>query len=47
LSRLVNFETIHAHEVLAERSGTVAELRAELDGDVAERHTDLRAWLSR
>jgi GTP cyclohydrolase I/GTP cyclohydrolase-4 len=46
-SRQVNFETIHAHEVLAERSGTVAELRAELDGDVAERHTDLRAWLSR
>src|SRR5204862_6738051 len=30
LSRQVNFETIHAHEVVAERYGTVGELRAEL-----------------
>src|SRR5437660_248692 len=30
-SRQVNFETIHDHEVLAERFGTVGELRAELD----------------
>jgi len=30
LSRQVNFETIHAHEVVAERHGTIAELRAEL-----------------
>src|SRR5213595_1859674 len=47
LSRQVNFETIHAHEVLAERYGTVGELRAELTG--AEhgplRHTELREWL--
>ena len=45
LSRQVNFETIHAHEVVAERYGTVGELRAELKGDVAPRHTDLRDWL--
>ena len=30
LARQVNFETIHNHEVLAERFGTVGELRAEL-----------------
>ena len=47
LSRQVNFETIHAHEVVAERYATVGELRAELSG--AEhgplRHTDLTSWL--
>jgi GTP cyclohydrolase-4 len=47
LSRQVNFETIHAHEVVAERYGTIGELRAELSG--AEhgplRHTELRDWL--
>jgi GTP cyclohydrolase-4 len=45
-SRQVNFETIHAHEVVAERYGTVGELRAELAGEVAARHTELRSWLS-
>ena len=44
-SRQVNFETIHAHEVVAERYGTVGELRAELSGEVAARHTELRDWL--
>ena len=29
-ARQVNFETIHAHDVLAEREGTVGELRGEL-----------------
>lgn len=29
-SSQVNFETIHAHEVVAERHGTIGELRAEL-----------------
>src|SRR5881396_154915 len=47
LSRQVNFETIHAHEVLAERYGTIGDLRGELAG--AEhgplRHTELRDWL--
>src|SRR5213079_2521895 len=31
LSRQVNFETIHTHDVVAERYGTVGELRAELE----------------
>ena len=46
LSRQVNFETIHTHDVVAERYGTASELRAELDGRAAARHTDLREWLS-
>jgi GTP cyclohydrolase-4 len=45
-SRQVNLETIHTHDVLAERSGTAGELRRELDGAVADRHTELRDWLS-
>ncbi|HET7128599.1 MAG TPA: GTP cyclohydrolase MptA [Gaiellaceae bacterium] len=45
-SQQVNLETIHRHDVLAERTGTVGELRAELDGSVAPRHTELRDWLS-
>jgi GTP cyclohydrolase-4 len=45
-SRQVNFETIHDHEVVAERYGTVAELRAELDGAHVEQHTELRSWLT-
>jgi MptA/FolE2 family GTP cyclohydrolase len=47
LARQLNFETIHSHEVLAERYGTVGELRRELhDGEPAERHTELRQWLA-
>jgi GTP cyclohydrolase-4 len=47
LSRQVNLETIHTHDVVAERYGTAAELRTELDGGpAAERHTELREWLS-
>jgi len=42
----VNLETIHRHDVVAERTGTVGELRAELDGRVAAAHTELRDWLS-
>ncbi len=45
-SRQVNFETIHSHDVLAEREGTVGELRAELgSGALASRHTSLDDWL--
>ena len=45
-ARQVNFETIHAHDVLAEREGTVGELRSELSGGpVAGRHTSLADWL--
>ena len=44
LARQLNFETIHSHDVLAERYGTVGELRGELDdGEPAARHTELRA----
>jgi GTP cyclohydrolase IV len=47
LARQLNFETIHSHDVLAERYGTVGELRAELrDGSSASRHTELREWLA-
>jgi GTP cyclohydrolase IV len=46
LSRQLNFETIHNHDVVAERFGTVGELRSELRGEPAARHTDLRDWLS-
>ena len=46
LSRQVNFETIHDHDVVAERFGTVGELRAELaDGTALTRHTELADWL--
>jgi GTP cyclohydrolase-4 len=45
-SRQVNLETIHSHDVLAERYGTVGELRAELDeGTSPDRHTALDDWL--
>jgi GTP cyclohydrolase IV len=47
LARQVNLETIHSHDVVAERYGTAGELRAELDGGrAAERHTELHDWLS-
>ena len=46
-SRQVNLETIHAHDVLAERHGTVGELRAELgSGEPQPHQTDLARWLS-
>ena len=46
-SRQVNLETIHTHDVLAERFGTVGELRGELQRRAALRHhTELREWLA-
>src|SRR3989440_1955938 len=42
----VNLETIHRHDVLAERSSTVGELRAELAGQPASAPVELRDWLS-
>jgi GTP cyclohydrolase IV len=48
LSKQVNLETIHSHDVIAERYGTVAEVRGELDGgEAAPRHTELGEWLAR
>jgi GTP cyclohydrolase IV len=47
LARQLNFETIHSHDVVGERYGTVGELRAELrDGEPAAHHTELREWLA-
>jgi GTP cyclohydrolase-4 len=46
-SRQVNLETIHTHDVVAERYGTVGELQAELAGTEPARHTELRDWLAR
>ena len=46
LARQVNFETIHRHDVVAERFGTVGELRGELrTGEPSERQTTLASWL--
>ncbi len=39
-SRQINLETIHTHDVVAEREGTVGELRAELAGNET-RHTSV------
>jgi len=45
-ARQENFETIHRHNVVAERHGTVDEIKAELDGgDQVRAHTDMRNWL--
>jgi GTP cyclohydrolase I/GTP cyclohydrolase-4 len=47
LARQLNLETIHDHDVLAERWGTVAELRGELDsGKPAQHQTSLAEWLA-
>src|SRR5918998_707192 len=46
LSRQVNLEAIHDHDVVAERHGPAGELRRELEtGDPAAAHTELRDWL--
>jgi GTP cyclohydrolase-4 len=46
LSRQVNLETIHDHDVLAERWGTVGEVRGELAGGRSGRQTTLSEWLT-
>jgi GTP cyclohydrolase I/GTP cyclohydrolase-4 len=41
-----NFETIHTHDVEAERSGLAGEIRREMaTGEHVEHHTTLREWL--
>jgi len=41
-----NFETIHTHDVEAERSGTLGEIRQELAGGAhSTHHTGLPEWL--
>jgi GTP cyclohydrolase IV len=46
LARQVNFETIHSHDVIAERTGLVGELRSELAGGNGGEHVSLDAWLA-
>ena len=46
LARQENLETIHRHNVVAERSGELSEILAELDSDTHSRHhTTMREWL--
>src|SRR5438105_5631455 len=45
-ARQLNLETIHQHNVVAERFGTLGEVRRELSSGVpASDHTSRRAWL--
>jgi GTP cyclohydrolase I/GTP cyclohydrolase-4 len=45
-ARQENLETIHQHNVVAERHGLLSELRAEIDsGKLAPRQTTLDEWL--
>jgi GTP cyclohydrolase I/GTP cyclohydrolase-4 len=47
VARQVNLETIHQHNVVAERFGTLGEIRTELDtGQPSPSHTSLQAWLA-
>jgi GTP cyclohydrolase I/GTP cyclohydrolase-4 len=46
MARQENLETIHRHNVVAERYGTLGELRAELaSGNHSARHVSMREWL--
>jgi GTP cyclohydrolase IV len=46
LSRQVNLETIHDHDVLAERWGTIGEMRDELAVGTSGHQTTLAEWLT-
>jgi GTP cyclohydrolase-4 len=45
-ARQVNMETIHKHDVFAERGGTVGEIRAEMRDGAPPGATTLVAWLA-
>jgi GTP cyclohydrolase-4 len=46
MARQENLETIHRHNVVAERYGTLGELRAELaSGEPTAHHVSMREWL--
>jgi GTP cyclohydrolase IV len=46
MARQENLETIHRHNVVAERYGTIDDLRTELAGGEHQiRHTTMREWL--
>jgi GTP cyclohydrolase IV len=45
-ARQENLETIHRHNVVAERHGLIAEIRRELEtGEHSRHHTTMREWL--
>ncbi len=45
-ARQQNLETIHRHDVVAERTGRVSEIRAEIaSGDHSRHHLTMREWL--
>jgi GTP cyclohydrolase-4 len=45
-ARQRNLETIHQHDVVAERHGLLGQLLAEVEGaDPAGAHTSVREWL--
>jgi GTP cyclohydrolase IV len=45
-ARQENLETIHQHNVVAERFGLLSEITSELaSGEPSERHTTMREWL--
>jgi GTP cyclohydrolase I/GTP cyclohydrolase-4 len=45
-ARQENLETIHQHNVTAERFGLVGEMRRELaTGDASPHHVSMREWL--
>jgi GTP cyclohydrolase I/GTP cyclohydrolase-4 len=45
-ARQENLETIHQHNVLAQREGTLGQLRGELaSGEHSLAHTSMREWL--
>ena len=45
-ARQENLETIHKHNVVAERHGLLGELTREIrEGDTAARHMTMREWL--
>ena len=47
LARQRNLETIHRHDVVAERHGLMGEIERELrDGESAEHHVTMREWLA-
>jgi len=46
MARQENLETIHQHNVVAERFGLLGELRSELvTGEHLGHHTSMREWL--
>jgi GTP cyclohydrolase I/GTP cyclohydrolase-4 len=46
MARQENLETIHRHNVVAERYGKLDDLRAELQsGEHQRRHLTMREWL--